>query len=90
MGIQQVNWEDEENNRIVNLEVRYTVNGSEVQVDEVAPTKVEFVDATSKEVVRAVKVWTEAGRKLLRRQYLNTTSIEDLQTRIAGELLATA
>lgn len=61
------NWEDEENNRIVELAVRCRLDGETVEIVDVTPHAVTFVDGESREPVRKLRVHTEGGRRVLSR-----------------------
>jgi hypothetical protein len=56
------NWEDEESNRILELAVECIVDGELVEVRDVTPRRVTFVDAATSEPVRSIGVHTQSGR----------------------------
>ena len=60
----QATWEDEENNRRVELVVNHRSDSTPV----VTPTRVTFLCPTTKAPLRSIGVWTEAGRRVLARQ----------------------
>ena len=79
-------WEDEENNRIVELSVEYRLDGSHLQIERVTPTGVVFVDGETSEPVRKIKVWTETGRRFLLRKYRENAGAEHLQQQLDAHL----
>ena len=68
MASKTVNWEDDENNRLVELSVEYRVDNNQVVVEQVTPAAITFAGNDS-QPARRLRVWTEAGRALLRRQH---------------------
>ena len=88
MPVQTANWEDEENNRIVQLSVEYELTESRIEIEAVTPTSVLFVDAATQTPYRRIGVWTKAGRELLRRQHAAAGGIEVLQEQLECRLLA--
>jgi hypothetical protein len=81
------NWEDEENNRIVQLAVRYQLDNGQIAIDAVTPTSIIFFDSSSKTPVRRIGVWTDKGRAVLRKQYQAETPAGHLQSLIEQELI---
>lgn len=65
MGTFQAAWEDEENNRRVDLVVDYQVATGQVEIKTVTPSRVHFVDPATGETTRSVGVHTETGKQLL-------------------------
>ncbi len=80
------NWEDEENNRIVELSVEYQLADDRLEVERVTPTAVSFLDPQNGQVVRKIKVWTETGRRMLLRQYRESVGSEQLQQQLDAHL----
>ncbi|HIF34516.1 MAG TPA: hypothetical protein EYQ75_23240 [Planctomycetaceae bacterium] len=80
------NWEDEENNRIVQLAVDYQIDDGQIAIDTVTPTSIIFFDSASRTPVRRIGVWTEKGRAVLRRQFQAETPARHLQNLIEQEL----
>ena len=64
----QANWEDEENNRQVELVVNYRLDQTRVDISDVTPTRVTFLCPQTNKQLRSVGVHTAAGRQLLARQ----------------------
>ena len=60
----QVNWEDEENNRIIQFGVEYTLDADQVVIEEVTPEAIVFIDEKG-QPARRMQVWTETGRNLV-------------------------
>ncbi len=79
-------WEDEENNRKVELSVEYQLDGNRLQIERVTPTAVVFVDPQSGETTRRIRVWTETGRRMLLRQYQESAGSEHLQAQLDAYL----
>ena len=90
MANHTANWEDEENNRIVQLSVDYQVTDSQVQIEEITPTSVLFFDAANGQPQRRIGVWTERGRQMLRRQYRERVGLDSLREQLESSLLATS
>lgn len=80
------NWEDEENNRLVELSVEYQLADDRLEVERVTPTAVSFLDPQNGQVVRKIKVWTETGRRMLLRQYRESVGSEHLQQQLDAHL----
>lgn len=64
----QANWEDDENNRRVELDVNYQLENGQVDIKSVTPTAVHFLCPQSGDVERSIGVWTEKGQALLTRR----------------------
>ena len=64
----QATWEDEENNRRVELVVNYRLDATRVEINDVTPTRVTFLCPTSGKPTRSIGVWTNGGRRVLGRQ----------------------
>ena len=73
-----VNWEDDENNRHVQLSVAYAIEGGEVSIENVTPTKVTFTGQDN----RTIGVHTEKGRNLLADQFLKSGKFGEVQRQI--------
>lgn len=84
-----VNWEDEENNRIIQLLVDYTIDEQSIAIDSVTPEAIVFVDSAM-QPTRRLPVFTEAGRTLLRRIHDRQVGSEVLRAKVESRLLATA
>ena len=82
------NWEDEENNRLVELSVAYRLEEDRLEIGEITPTSVSFFDPQTKQFVRKIKVWTNAGRQLLSSAYQQHVGTDRLRSQIEEELLA--
>jgi hypothetical protein len=90
MGTYTAQWEDEENNRIVELAVRYKLDGSEVEIESVIPASVTFIQAETREVIRQIRVHTEKGRRMLRKSFMRCCGLEAIEQELSTTLLATA
>ena len=84
-----VNWEDEENNRIIQLLVDYTVGSQSIAINTVTPEAIVFVD-NDMQPTRRLQVYTEAGRNLLRRVYDQAVGLDSLVAQVESRLLAAA
>jgi hypothetical protein len=80
----QATWEDEENNRRVELVVNYRLDATRVEINDVTPTRVSFVCPTSGNVTRSIGVWTNGGRRVLGRQLKASGRINSLKEEIAS------
>jgi len=82
MNCVQVSWEDEENNRIVELSVDYLTGDSSIEIAGVTPTKVTFLCPDSRTALRSVGVRRETGRRLLARRFDLGGGLEMLRRRL--------
>src|SRR5436309_11249102 len=84
----QATWEDEDNNRSVELVVNYRLDAKRVEVEGVTPTRVNFLCPDSGETVRSIGVWTDGGRRILSRQLIDSGRLAKLPQEIAaGQLV---
>ncbi len=84
----QATWEDEENNRRVELEVNHQLDASQVNIGDVTPTRVTFLCPASGSPLRSIGVWTNAGRRVLARQIEAAGRLATLSQEIAaGQLV---
>lgn len=90
MGTYTTQWEDDDNNRILELSVQYTLNGSDLAITHVTPASVSFVDPGSREVVRKIGVHTAKGRHFLLRLFDAKVGHGRLHQELSDTLLATA
>ena len=58
-------WQCAETNRKVEVEVRYSLAASGVSISEVTPKRVTFLCPETKNELRSIGVWTDAGRRHL-------------------------
>jgi hypothetical protein len=88
MNSVQATWEDEENNRSVELVVNYRLDAKRVEINDVTPTRVNFLCPTSGTTVRSIGVWTNGGRRVLSRQLKDSGRLTTLPQEIAdGKLV---
>ncbi len=80
----QATWEDEENNRHVELVVNYRLDATRVEINDVTPTRVTFLCPTSGNPVRSIGVWTGGGRRMLARQVDASGHLNALKAEIAA------
>jgi hypothetical protein len=80
----QATWEDEENNRRVELVVNYRLDATRIEINDVTPTRVNFVCPTSGNVTRSIGVWTNGARRVLGRQLKASGRINSLKEEIAS------
>jgi len=78
MGTFQAAWEDEENNRRVDLVVGYQVTKGQVEIEQVTPSRVHFFDRTAG-TTRSVGVHTETGRQLLLERALAAGAVDRIR-----------
>jgi hypothetical protein len=84
----QATWEDEDNNRSVELVVNYRLDSKQVEVEGVTPTRVNFLCPDSGKTLRSIGVWTNGGRRVLARQLANSGRLATLPKEIAsGQLV---
>src|SRR3954449_3996960 len=84
----QATWEDEDNNRSVELVVNYRLDAKRVEVEGVTPTRVNFLCPTSGKTTRSIGVWTNGGRRVLSRAINESGRLTTLPQEIAdGKLI---
>ena len=84
----QATWEDEENNRQVELVVNYRLDVTRVEINDVTPTRVNFLCPTSGNTTRSIGVWTDGGRRVLSRAIEASGRLTTLPQEIAeGKLV---
>jgi hypothetical protein len=83
----QANWEDEENNRRVELVVNHRLDAKRVDISDVTPTRVTFLCPSSKNPLRSIGVWTEGGRRMLAKQIEAAGRLATLPQEIASDKL---
>jgi hypothetical protein len=84
----QATWEDEENNRRVELVVNHRLDSTRVEINDVTPTRVTFLCPTSRQPLRSIGVWTNGGRHVLARQVEAAGRLATLASEIAaGQLV---
>jgi hypothetical protein len=84
----QATWEDEENNRRVELVVNHRLDLTPDASISVTPTRVTFLCPTSRKPLRSIGVWTDGGRRVLLRQLADGGRLTSLPQEIAaGELV---
>jgi hypothetical protein len=69
MGIANVTWEDEENNRHVELSIAYEIENQAITIREITPKSVSFLCEQRRRPVESIGVHTPAGRRLLSEQF---------------------
>ncbi|MCA9258586.1 MAG: hypothetical protein KDA61_05280 [Planctomycetales bacterium] len=74
----QVSWEDEENNRIVELAVQYRLDASSVSIDGITPSRVHFLCPQTGSSLRSIGVHREKGREVVKRQFINGGGMQRL------------
>jgi hypothetical protein len=80
----QATWEDEENNRRIELVVDYQLDNRGVKINRVTPERIYFHEPGVREITGSVAVWTEKGRKLLVEQMHSAGWLEALRGQIAA------
>lgn len=84
MGTYVTNWEDEENNRIVGLAVDYKLDNDQVELLEVTPSFVTFIDPQSNLPIRRINVHTNGGRRVLAKAYTERVGTDKLEQEIVN------
>lgn len=84
MGSFQASWEDQENNRRVDLVVDYQVAAGKIEIQSVTPQRVHFCASRAAEPFRSIGVWTETGRRLLADQAKAAGWCERVRQQIAS------
>lgn len=79
MGTVHAAWEDEENNRRIDLVVGYQVSTGQVEIDNVTPHRVHFACPESGKTLRSVGVHTETGKQLLLERALAAGAIDRIR-----------
>jgi hypothetical protein len=83
----QATWEDEENNRLVELVVNHRLDAKRVDINDVTPTRVTFLCPQTKAPLRSIGVWTDGGRRVLARQIEAAGRLTTLPQEIAADKL---
>ncbi len=83
----QATWEDEENNRRVELVVNHRLDAKRVEINDVTPTRVTFLCPTTGSPLRSIRVWTNGGRRVLSRQIEAAGRLATLPQEIAAGAL---
>ncbi|MFO0914323.1 MAG: hypothetical protein U0795_15290 [Pirellulales bacterium] len=86
MGIFTTQWEDEENNRILELHVQYRLDGSSLEIDAVTPASVTFVDQHSREPIRKIGVHTRAGKGMLLQRFHHSNGLDEVRETMLSAL----
>jgi hypothetical protein len=79
----QTTWEDEENNRHVELAIEYQLDRGRIAISQVTPTRVHFFHSGSSQRAGSLGVWTEAGRRMLARRAREAGHLDRLLQDIA-------
>lgn len=82
MGTIQAAWEDEENNRRIDLVVDYQIAAGQVELQNVTPHTVHFSCPKSGETTRSMGVHTETGKQLLLERALAAGFAESVRHQI--------
>lgn len=83
----QATWEDEENSRRVELVVNHRLDATQIEINDVTPTRVTFLCPTTKAPLRSIGVWTDGGRRVLARQIEAAGRLATLPQEIAADKL---
>ncbi|HEX3598845.1 MAG TPA: hypothetical protein VHU84_01810 [Lacipirellulaceae bacterium] len=83
MNTCQAKWEDTENNRQVELVVNYQLDATRVEINQVTPTRVNFLCPTTGKTTSSVGIWTNGGRRVLMRQLKAAGRLASLKAEIA-------
>ncbi len=78
MSSSYATWEDDENNRQIRFRMDYAIGNSDVEIVEIVPSQVTFVETS-----HSVGVHTSRGRKHLTQKLLESGRIESLKNEIA-------
>ncbi len=79
MGTVQAAWEDEENNRRVDLVVAYQIAQGQVEIDQVTPHRVHFACPETGGHLRTIRVHTETGKQLLLERALAAGAVDRIR-----------
>ena len=82
----EANWEDEENNRHVAVDVEFTRKENSVEIKSLTPKQVTFLCPESSHPLRSVGVWTDKGRELLAKQLHAAGYLPQLEEEIEASL----
>jgi hypothetical protein len=83
----QATWEDEENNRRVELVVNHRLDAKRVEIHDVTPTRVTFLCPTTRNPLRSIGVWTDGARRMLAEQVEAAGRLATLPQEIAADKL---
>lgn len=82
----ETNWEDEENNRKVSMDVVFTRQNDTIEIQSLTPKQVTFLCPESNNPLRSVGVWTDKGRELLAKQLHAAGYLPQLEEEIETSL----
>ena len=85
MATHATTWEDDDCNRIVHLSIDYQLIDNRVEIEDVTPTSIRFLDADAA-TDRQIRIWTEKGRRLLSQQLSQRLGAAQLRQQIESEL----
>ncbi len=88
MGVYSATWEDDENNRKVELAVRYRLEGDQLELDSVTPASVIFFDPQSGAIRRSIKIWTDTARRNLHKSNCDTDGMNPMSEEIRDSMQA--
>ncbi len=88
MGIANVTWEDEENNRQIEFSIAYAVENQELKIREITPKAVAFLCSQRVHSVRSIGVHTSAGRQMLAHQFRQSGQFAALAQQISDQSCA--
>jgi hypothetical protein len=78
----QVNWEDEENNRVIELAVQYQLDASSVAIAEVTPLRINYLCSETGATQRSIGVHRDKGRRVVARQFVAGGGLDGLKGRL--------
>jgi hypothetical protein len=85
MGIANVTWEDEENNRKVEISVAYAIENREIRIGEITPKSVAFTCQKRAPLGRTIGVHTPTGRRMLAEEFKKSGQFEILKRQISDQ-----
>ena len=85
MAVHATTWEDDDCNRIVHLSVIYQLIDNRIEIEDVTPTAIRFLDADTSNH-RQIRIWTDKGRRLLSQQHAQRVGAATLREQIESEL----
>lgn len=88
MGSHSVCWEDDDNNRKIDLDIRFGMVDGEVEIHSITPHTVSFVCPEKKDIIRKIGVFTEAGRQMLAAQFKQRNCMNTLKSQLSDIALA--
>jgi len=78
----QVNWEDEQNNRLIELAIQYRLDEGAVAIAGLTPKRVHFLCPATGAALRSIGVHRPASQQLVAKQFVEGGGLNTLRERL--------